>query len=519
MKNLINSPSLSPALALPAALLFMWSRNWHMYSNRILLASLVVAVLAAAVLFGLLRSLRLFLLKISGNRKLLVDILFSACCAAAACGLMAVFLEQPFWVLIPEAASHTNALLLFFAAAFLLYLFLPARVINTFFVVWMLLSAVQTGWAMFREGEKTDTRGFQSVALIQKPNVYLYFLESYHDVEIMRDVYGIDTEGLERYLSEKDFVVYAGAFSNSVTTLTSLTDLFTMRLYQYTPKGLHDVDRRTRAVLAGSSENAVFRTLKQNGYTTAFITRGDPYYFHEKLRFLDFTDLSFDFANWRYALSPILDCNTRLHRKGPVSYGVEDSLSLRDVVVQTLERLWNKQPLFICFFGGARHAPLPPYSYKGAGQWVAGGDYVDTVKKGNAELREVINAVLEKDPEALIILTGDHGAWRFRDIWAGFEGAPERLHDFLKKEGVTEEALAKDLAGIFMAIRVPGGKKDISEKLPMSTVNLFRHVFAYLGENPGLLNHREETLTSLYKDFLMAVDNKPISPFNRVPEK
>ncbi len=518
MKNLLNSQSLSAALAFPAPLLFMWNRNWHMYSNSTLFISLVFAALAAIVIFGFLQCLRFCLLKVSGKKKLLADILFSACCAAMVSFLMATFLEQPLLVLIPDAAFRTAVLVSFFAVIFMSYLFLPAKVMNTFFMVWMLLSTAQTGLAMLREKEAQGAHGFQAVSFVKKPNLYVYILESYHGLEIMRDVYGIETAALEDYLMEKGFFIYEDSFSNSVTTLTSLTDLFTMRLYQYIPRGLHDVARRTRAILAGNNENTVFRTMKQNGYTTAFITREDHYYFHEKLRYLDVTDLSFNIANWRYALSPILECNTRLHRTLPAAYGVESRWSLYEAVSQTARELWQNQPFLICFLGGAKHAPLPPYSYRDAGQWVSSGFYAQEIERGNVEIQEVIDVILEKDPDALIILAGDHGAWRFRDIWIGYEGSPDRLHAFLMQEGITEEDLVKDLAGILLAIRVPKGKRDISARLPMSTVNIFHHVFAYLSEDPALLKKREKTLTSLYKDFIMAVDNKPISPFTRVPE-
>jgi hypothetical protein len=69
------------------------------------------------------------------------------------------------------------------------------------------------------------------------------------------------------------------------------------------------------------------------------------------------------------------------------------------------------------------------------------------------------------------------------------------------------ESLAKDLFGIFMAVRMPGGRKDIAYGFHMSPVNLFRHVFAALNEDPAMLHDRAPS-ESKFRGVTLARDGK-----------
>jgi hypothetical protein len=62
-----------------------------------------------------------------------------------------------------------------------------------------------------------------------------------------------------------------------------------------------------------------------------------------------------------------------------------------------------------------------------------------------------------------------------------------------------------------LAIRTPEGAKDISWGLPMSNINLFRHIFAWCNDDPGLLRDRVKQVSDI-EGFKLVEDGKIASP-------
>jgi hypothetical protein len=382
-----------------------------------------------------------------------------------------------------------------FTASFLYFIvmkhgFEPIRV---FLILWLFMSTatwVYSATAAMTRGVMPDES--EHVTFKEQPNIYLFVLESYHDLKTMRDTYDIDTEPLQSWASSHDFTIYENVYSNSDFTLTSMTDIFGMRLNSAMPMGNFDIEPYGRSLIGGGPGNKAYRILKENGYHVVYLTGGRSFYhFHTKGKYLDETDMylgpipglrplhdgSFPFFNRIYTYFGVRyqsGENGRVNNLLP-----KFSNKLIDNIKLVIEESKDKYPLFIGFKSGANHAN----NWLEKDEWIASRTYQKLVKQGNQELFEIVDLIVDKDPSAVIILVGDHGSARLRGIENNVSnGDITGLDEFLKQHGESLDTLASDAFGTFLAIRMPE-KGDISNGLPMSHVNLFRHVFATLADD------------------------------------
>jgi len=350
------------------------------------------------------------------------------------------------------------------------------------------------------------------------PNIYLYILESYHDLSTMRQVYDIDTSDLEKFLEENSFVIYEDALSNSHNTLLSLGDIFSMQLDSGRPKGLDDSTLTTRLIIAGHNGNVLLKNLKGNGYHTEYILRREIYYLTSGIKKGPYLD-ELDIASFIYLTYPLADLNDKLKQKIQIMQHhhfrryLPDTLtvSLKQAVIKFVDEKFSvKSPYFVFFKGGALHAPgrqdfLPRYSE----EWIASGIYKNRVKKSNEELIYIVEDIIKRDPESVIILLGDHGSRRLDGLWVK-EQTLETLEAKVRANGETLDSLTKDLFGILMAVRMPDGRQDISNGYHLSPANLFRHIFAALNEDPDILKGRVPSESKYLNGVAIARDGKTI---------
>jgi hypothetical protein len=165
------------------------------------------------------------------------------------------------------------------------------------------------------------------------------------------------------------------------------------------------------------------------------------------------------------------------------------------------EGMQRNQPFYIGFKDGATHTPTRGYTWENKEDWVTGGRYQEVVKKSNQRLVKIVDHIIVADPQSIIILLGDHGSHRLLGIDSGV-GELSELEAILQKNGESMDSLAKDYFGVLMAIRMPGGVRDISQGYPMSHVNLFRHIFAALSDDMAILKERQPAW-SRFRNFVL----------------
>ncbi len=478
---------------------FMWSNNVHMFTNRAFLYSSVLIVVVAIIMYFL----GVFWLKISDivpkKYKKSIDIGNAVLFAGAFSLIIGVFLMEP----VLNLTSVKLPLVIFFVfMCFALYYI--KHVFNTILVSMLVFSFTIFGFNLISLNMETvqaeETEAVQAknltVEFKEKPNIYLFWLESYHDFATQRDVYGIDTQPVQNFLNENDFVTYSHVYTDGHATLNAFAELYGMGFFQAKEAGISDATIATRELIGGSEYNLVLKTLKNNDYYTTQIFQGSDYYmtYAERSPYLDQTDTD-EFYQPFYAL--FAPCYTFANHVDIDSYF--NNSTQNTIVGNLFERvdivmrngLQSHQPFFVSFKGGAVHTNgVAGYTYQDVQSWLDDKTYNQHVDRGNNEMKEIVNNIIENDSNALIIIVSDHGACRLRGANQAATSMSELMQN-LASVNISYEDYINDIFGGILAIRFPDGEQvDITDGHYLSQRNLFMHVFAYLSNDISLLEQR-----------------------------
>ncbi len=411
--------------------------------------------------------------------------------------------------------------------------FTEFKIMNVFFIFYLAIMCGKNAVDIVSDYHFSQTLSRDTVnldvTLKKKPNIYMFLLESYHDLSFMENVYGIDVSEFRSNLQNRGFTIYNDVYSNHTGTLLTISSLFGMRAFPFQGRANSDVNSPLRELIGGGVGNVLFSTLKKNGYYTSIVTQNKPYYMYSKGASLDDSDIDtslFGTANlealrdWIPGLVKIGVTEKKYAvKRGEVIKGNGISVrrsdaDLEDFLWPMLAKARQHEPFFIYLKSGAAHTPSKNFTWKQANDWVSGNLYQRLVSESIKPIEDVTSRIIEMDPDAVVILMGDHGAWRFSGIMRGNES--EDINDVIRKRGSTPEEVARDGSHIFLAIRTGKTPVDISYGYPMSPANLFRHVFSYLQDNTELLKQRVPSVTYLDKDTIMVRDGIPLQNWEPV---
>lgn len=482
-------PCLLPSLALLFSHIFMWSNNAHMFSNQSLAVSFLVIFAISVLIFGINYFFVPRILKMILPDKWQKKVFYTYL------SLLFIF----FLAIIVDYRIFNQRRLYAPIVLLLSFIFIysgRSKILAVFLSIMICFSSVMLLKNTILEDKISPSERIDDIVLKKKPNIYLYWLESYHDFDILKKSYGIDSEQYKNYLYNRNFVIGENIFSSGGYTLVSFTQLYSCSRIDNSAGNL-DVGRSSRAIIGGNDKNIVLRVLKENGYKTIMLV-GDFYYLYGKGKYLDEVDIDVD--GMYNCIYPIFDIYFKniidLLFNQEIGTETEYKGSLFDRVKTAMMR--GKEfatPYIVAFKGGAEHTPIVKsvYSWKDREKWISGNTYQNLVKRSNSESEKIINYILEHDPDALIVLLGDHGAWSYR--WFPWDD-PESY----AKYNVREEDVFDDIYRVLLAYRLPGGAQDdITHGMYMNNVNIFTHIFAYLAEDPSLLGQRTPSVSILGK--------------------
>jgi hypothetical protein len=104
-------------------------------------------------------------------------------------------------------------------------------------------------------------------------------------------------------------------------------------------------------------------------------------------------------------------------------------------------------------------------------------DHFKDIQIANNEILRMVARILIYDPNALIIVNADHGAW-------GYGGFHRTKKEILER--VADDVMALDHLGVLLAIRWPDAAHKYDQDL-RTNVNLFRYIFSYMSESKNIL--------------------------------
>ena len=135
-------------------------------------------------------------------------------------------------------------------------------------------------------------------------------------------------------------------------------------------------------------------------------------------------------------------------------------------------------------------------------EWLRDSVYRNEYEKEIQDLKNITSTILKHDPDSIIILCGDHGAWLY---WQQFQSKSE-LKEYLKESKITYEDFINDKYKVFAAIRIPDKYGKIEEL--WSPGNIFAKIFTVIGYKGDSLNISNNF--SYYHDNSFSDKKKPI---------
>ena len=307
------------------------------------------------------------------------------------------------------------------------------------------------------------------VGFVKKPNVYLIQPDGYVNFsELNKGYYDLDNGNFESYLTENNFVNYPNFRSNYASTLTSNTATFVMKHHYYNKGTNFGEAINARNVIITS--NPVLNIFKQNGYITHFMAQ-KPYLLLNK------PEIGYHKSNFKL---------------GDVAYigtGLGEPQDLMDPLKKYMEEDTDKPKFYFMEFFNPGH--INNSKSNTLGREEERKLWLESLDRANDILTDMIDMILEKDPNALIIVMADHG---------GFVGFDYSQEIYRKTQ---DRDLIYSIFSSQFSVHWPNGDRPsaIADSVN-SPVNLFRGIFSYLSENDSYLDHLEadESYVILNKD-------------------
>jgi hypothetical protein len=291
------------------------------------------------------------------------------------------------------------------------------------------------------------------------PSIYLLVYDSYVVNETM-SAYGFDNRVQEQYLEDLGFKIYPRTYSQGALSIASMSRVLNCSVSFY--------GNPRRAV---SGDGVVQNLLGELGYETYGVFPTD-YFFRGIVPSYDYSFPGFS-SSASLLVEAILE--------GEFRFDIEfDKVADADF-------LREKEVVFADAAEGPRfiytHSRKPGHS-QGSGVCLPNQVelYGDALVRANLEMRRDLATILEADPEAIVIVAGDHGP----NLTKNCMGTDE-AYDLSEISRLD----IQDRLGTFLAIKWPS--EDFEEYDDITVLqDLFPVIFAYIFADPGILASRVE---------------------------
>lgn len=315
-----------------------------------------------------------------------------------------------------------------------------------------------------------------------KHNVYYLLADGYSSYKTLLNEDKIDNGEIYNWLENKGFSVYKNAFSNYPKSYSSMEATFNMKhhyLKDFSPISTQGYN--SYLVMAGY--NNVVKEFYNNNY--------DIYHGHMG-KFENKSYETYDHGGtvdlyWLFSATRTYIIFKHFMPKKASSY-------ITDLFTKTVV-LNSKKPIYQYIHGNL----LISQQFQGDDYGMVAG-YKKALHYTNKDIKGVVDKILSKDPNAIIILQSDHGSVA-RYEWG--DGSTE----YDMKGNFTQKYF-----GIFFAVKWPSECAYLGQET-YTPVNLFPRVFACLsGEKPNY-----DTMAAddgyIFKDWLPNDNIKPDDKF------
>jgi hypothetical protein len=279
--------------------------------------------------------------------------------------------------------------------------------------------------------------------------------------------YGIDNRSHEQYLENLDFQIYPRTYSVGAYSINTISRVLNASVDYYgnTRKGV-------------SGDGIVQNLLKGFGYKTYGVFESDYFFWG--------IAPSYDYSVPGYISSE--DVLLKAIFIGEFRFNVNFENVSREQFIEEKINLFSEEsedPRFIY-----AHTLLPAHS-QNSGSCLPNEVqlFKEKLLRGNLEMRQDVEMIIENDPDAVVIVAGDHGPYLTKNC---IETSDSYDISEISRLDI------QDRFGTFLAIRWP--TEDFDEYDDITVLqDVFPAIFAYLFQDPRLLEAKVESAT-FYKN-------------------
>jgi len=362
----------------------------------------------------------------------------------------------------------------------LAYNVMPKKVFNSAILLYFLLNIITGIWEIaFNELENNDFENLPVASALeeleertieQNNDVFLIVYEAYSNYETMKH-YGFDNSDQLNFLEANGFHVYHGVYTIGVTTIMAMSRVF-------------NLEREIGSLCTGrkyvAGNGVVHSVFQQEGYKTCGVFPSN--YF--------LTGLSID--EIKYDLSFPAPIDSAIGEAGLLVDAIfagefRDEIGLGEVDYDLyLEEKQNvlkgahSSPAFM--YAHSRypgHGPTWGMSIDGADKWIS--RHFNRIENANAEMTMDVKKIVNQNPDAIVIIAGDHGPFMTKTGYRVHLNPDEYSAEDINRYDV------QDRYGAFLAIRWP--ESNYAKKHDIKILqDIFPAVFAYLFDDTSLFD-------------------------------
>ncbi len=319
----------------------------------------------------------------------------------------------------------------------------------------------------------------ENIQFQKRPNIYYIQPDGYVNFsELESGYYNVDNPSLKDFLEENDFKNYPNFRSNYTSTLTSNSATFMMKHHLYNmDTGYAEIINGRRNIV---SKNPVLTIFRNNGYKTHFITE-HPYLMVNRPK------IGYDFTNFQYSEIPYKTTGFNVARE--VYPDLENAIASKSD---------NGNFFFIEIFEPS-HISTTKAASKGKEK--EREIWLKKMEIANMKLKKMVNLIVEKDPNALIMIMADHG---------GYVGMDYTQAVYKKNN---DPDFVYSIFSAILSIRWPNKEVPNIDSNFKSCINVFRILFSYMG-------NEEKYLKNLQKDasYLVLKEDTPEGVYEYIDE-
>ena len=361
-------------------------------------------------------------------------------------------------------------------------------VLTTVVAVALAMSVVQLSFGLATEDRSRElaqaTTAAEEEGFVRRPNIYFFLLDAYARHDVLTELGGFDNQPFLAAMAERGFLVASDSYANYPKTFLSLGSTFDMDYLA--PAGEGTVAPKTSYHVLLSGNNRTIQRLKQNGYRFLMAARSTS-------NCIGYQDVCVR-GDRDFGLVTVGELEINLLQMTPllvvINRFLPELVKFEDIFPEVV-----KASILRDVYGPEAPTEVPAFYFyhnvsAHGSQYAEGCDraslydrprkavhktetipaYLISIECLNEKFLDLTDTILQRDPEAVIIIQSDHGV--ALDEWRDYEDWSEQ--DFQYRFGVLN------------LMRLPEDCRDALYPT-ISPVNTFRLVFACLANEPASL--------------------------------